>query len=122
MKRVLVIDDNEMMRQMIRDMLELEGYEVEEAENGRQGVMRFLQAPADLVITDILMPDEDGLEIVRKLRRDYPEVRIIVISGGLEGKIDYLSFAKEFGADRAIAKPFDSRTLLGAVRELTGGQ
>jgi CheY-like chemotaxis protein len=99
--------------------LEGAGYEVAEAPDGTQGIRLYRQQPCDLVITDIIMPEKEGLETIRELRRDFPDVKILAISGG--GRIrpdEYLPLAKKFGAHRTLAKPFEQKELLEAVQEL----
>jgi DNA-binding response OmpR family regulator len=85
MSRILVIDDDEQIRGMLRQVLGCEGYEVVEASNGKDGMALFRAAPADLVISDILMPEQEGLQTIRELRREFPTVKIITISGGGPG-------------------------------------
>ncbi|MDY6952940.1 MAG: response regulator, partial [Thermodesulfobacteriota bacterium] len=119
--RILVIDDDVQIRRMLRKLLEGTGYEVTEAPDGRQGISLYRQDPCDLVITDIIMPDKEGLETIRELRRDFPHVKIVAISGGGRASPDeYLHMAKSFGAKRTLAKPFDQKELLEAVQELVG--
>lgn len=120
MKRILVIDDDDQLRLMIRLMLERASYEVVDAPNGKVGIDLYRQDPVDLVITDIFMPEKEGLETIRELCREYPDVKIIAISGGspkTEG-FSSLQFAKGFGALRTLAKPFFREELLKVVREL----
>ncbi|MGI6657454.1 MAG: response regulator [Desulfobulbus sp.] len=117
--RVLVIDDDEQMRVLLRQVMEWAGYEVMEAGNGRDGLQLQYHRPADLIITDLIMPEQEGLETITRLRKDYPTLKIIAISGG--GRIGpdaYLPAARELGADRVFSKPFDIRELTDAVREL----
>ncbi|NLX18924.1 MAG: response regulator [Desulfobulbus sp.] len=120
--RILVIDDDDQMRTLLRQVMELAGYEVIEAENGREGMQKHLRQPADLVITDLIMPEQEGLETITSLKKEYPAIKIIAISGG--GRIGpeaYLPAARELGADRVFTKPFDDvRDLVEAVRELLG--
>ena len=121
MKRILVIDDDDQVRSLLRDMLELAGYQVVDAPNGKAGARLYRQSPTDLVITDIFMPEKEGLETIRELRQDFPEVKIIAISGGGRmGDFAYLPAAEKFGALRTFVKPFDLHQLLSAVRELLG--
>lgn len=116
---VLVIDDEQLIRLQIRSALELEGFVVHEAANGNEGLARMAAARADVVITDILMPDKEGIETILELRRSYPGVKIIAISGGgRTGNKDFLHTAKHLGADRILAKPFGLADLLGLIREL----
>ncbi len=117
--RILVIDDDDQMRVLLRQVMEWAGYEVMEAEDGREGMQKHRRQPADLVITDLIMPEQEGLETISLLRKEYPQTKIIAISGG--GRIGpeaYLPAAQELGADRVFSKPFDVRELAGAVKEL----
>ena len=120
MVRVLVIDDNPDMRDATRDILEGAGYAVDLASDGALGLVLQRARPADIVITDIFMPNQDGIETIARLRSEFPRVKVIAMSGGgelVKGK-SYLSVAAEIGADRLLAKPFQPEQLLGAVREL----
>ena len=116
MTRILVIDDEAPVRDMMRQALERAGYEVADAEDGRQGMVQLRQQPVDLVITDILMPAQEGIETIRILRKEFPQVKILAISGGGKtGKLDVLPVAQTFGAHRTLAKPFERKDLLDAV-------
>ncbi len=119
MKRILVIDDDVQFRQMLRQMLERAGYEVVDAADGRKGMKLFCAAPADLVITDIVMPEQEGIETIIELKRDFPDIKIVAISGG--GRIDskdYLELAEHFGVTRTFGKPLDREEFLAAIAEL----
>lgn len=119
MAQILLIDDDDHTRTALRRVLEHAGYTVLEAANGREGLRLYRSAPADLVITDILMPEQDGLETVMTLRKEFPEVKIIAISGGGEtGRMDFLYVAKHLGAQCTFHKPFDVRKLIDAVDSL----
>ena len=120
MARILIIEDDDQFRTMLRKMLETAGYnDIEEAANGSIGVKLFRQHPFDLVITDIVMPDKEGLEMITELVRDYPRIKIIAISGGgRTGTQNYLKMAKYLGAGRTLAKPFEYSDLIDAVQEL----
>ena len=107
------------MRESLRCILELEGYQVFTASNGDEGVHVFREEQADLVITDIIMPVKEGLETISELQRDHPDVKIIAISGG--GRIaakNYMELAKGLGAKRVLAKPFSRSEILGSVKEV----
>ena len=120
MKRILVIDDHTALRQMLRRILEREGYEVVEAADGKEGVELYRQVPADLIITDVVMPEKDGVEIIRELKRDFLDVRVIAISGGsrtLDAQY-CLAAMKALGALHVLTKPFGRKELLEAVHEL----
>ena len=119
MARVLVIDDDEQMRGMLRDMLSSAGFEVQVAGDGKAGIRMFREAPPDLVVTDIMMPEVDGLETIKRLVSDFPDVKIIAISGGdVTGHLEYLKYAEEWGADCSFAKPFYPHELVQAAKEL----
>jgi DNA-binding response OmpR family regulator len=122
MKRILVIDDDEQLRKMLKRMLLQAGYEVIEAVDGLEGTHLFLQQPADLVITDIFMPGKEGLEIIRELRKKFHDVKIIAMSGGSArvGEYSALPLAREFGAIDTLTKPFMREELLEAVRQALG--
>lgn len=123
MPRILVIDDEEQIREVLRTVLERVGYDVAEAENGAQGIDIYANNEFDLVVTDIIMPEKGGIDTIMDLRRDYPECKIIAISGGgMCGEVSYLDMAIGVGADRAIGKPFVLDEFLDAVKELTGAQ
>ncbi len=113
---ILLIEDEDSLRSVVSRALSMDGYRVIEAANGREGVERFRRSFADLVITDIWMPDTDGLEATLQLTHDFPEIKIIAITGG-SGDRDCLGVAKFFGARRTFKKPFDMKELLAAVRE-----
>ena len=120
MFRVLVIEDNRDMRDLLRVILEGAGYAVDVAEDGEAGLHALRARPADLIVTDIFMPNRDGLEIIPQLRADYPAVKVLAISGGgsvVKGK-GYLATAREIGAHSVLAKPFDQQDLLRAVGAL----
>ena len=117
--RILLIDDDNQFRGMLRQVLRREGYEVVEARDGREGIVRYRSAPTDLIITDILMPEQEGLETIRELRHEFPDVKIIAVSGGgSRGTQDFLKVAKLFGAQRTLWKPFDLDELRQAIRDV----
>ncbi|MDA3926757.1 MAG: response regulator [Kiritimatiellae bacterium] len=117
--RILVIDDEEQIRSVLHKLLSQAGYEVMLAEDGQQGLNCCHQQPVDLVITDIVMPGKEGLGTIRELRRDFPDLKIIAISGGgIAAGQDYLKIAKQFGAQRIFEKPVELSVLLKDVKEL----
>lgn len=121
MQKILVIDDEPHILLMLKKMLERAGYEVDMASNGNEGLDLFQKSPTDLVITDIIMPEKEGLETIREMRRLRPELKIIAMSGG--GKVsaeNYLEIAKIFGASKVISKPFTQKEMVTAVGELMG--
>jgi len=121
MTRILIIDDDSQIRGMLRQMLEKEGYEVAEAADGKIGIRIQKQSPANIVITDIIMPDKEGLETIRELIQENPDLKIIAMSGGgLIGPQHYLKIAQGFGAVRTFMKPIEREELLAAIREISG--
>ncbi len=116
---ILVIDDDETIRALLRTILEREGYRVVDAPDGSSGIRRYQESPTDLVITDLIMPGKEGIETIRDLRREFPHVKIIAVSGGGRiGPDSYLKMAKGVGALRTLSKPFDRLALLKAVEEV----
>lgn len=119
MNKVLIIDDDPSIRQMLCRMLEREGYEVDTASNGREGVIKYRANPSEIVITDIIMPEQEGIETIRQLKSENKDCRIIAISGGGRiGPSDYLCMAKLIGASCTISKPFDRAQLLATLKEV----
>jgi len=115
MATILVIDDEEPIRALLRIALEGAGHEVLEASNGGLGLALYRARSADLIITDIVMPEMDGLEMMLELTRNFFNVKVIAISGGLEGEVP-LHVAKLLGVRQTFQKPLDMETLLSAVR------
>lgn len=121
--RILVIDDERPVREMLTQMLERQGYEVETAENGETAMNLLKKNPADLVITDMIMPKKEGMIAIMEIRRDFPELKVIAISGGGQTGRDgaaseYLSIASRCGALRTFTKPLSRDDLLVAIKEL----
>ena len=122
MTRILVIDDDEQIREVLRQMLEESHFEVVAAATGEEGLKLFRENPVDLVITDIFMPGEGGFEVIRKLKKDFPNIKIIAITGiDLRDGIDAAALAKKYGAHRAFEKPFTQEQIVEAVQELLEG-
>ncbi len=120
MAHILIIDDEELFRNMLRQMLELAGHKVTEAADGGQGIEAQRKEPADLVITDIFMPEKEGIETIREMKRDFPAVKIIAVTGGGNKRrgFEYLEYASKIGADRVLSKPFERKEILAAIDEL----
>lgn len=119
MARALIIEDEPGLRQVIRQALERHGLEVAEAADGAEGLMAFRQLPCDLVITDIVLPKREGIDVISSIKRDRPATRIIAISGGGPARyLDFLRIARKAGADSALSKPFRKGELLGRVDRL----
>jgi DNA-binding response OmpR family regulator len=115
----MVVDDNTSMREAVCEMLQQSGYETVSVENGRFAAQIHRSEPVDLIITDLFMPDTDGLELIYQFRHEFPNVKIIAVSGGgSRGLVELLSVAKKMGAQRALMKPFAWEELLAAVQEM----
>lgn len=119
MSRILIIDDDEQIRSLLRQMLERAGHQIIDAGNGVEGMQIFRAETPDLVITDLIMPEKEGIETLTELRREFPTVPVIAMSGGGRlGTRDYLPIAKQLGARRTIAKPFSRDEMLEAVKSV----
>ncbi len=119
MNRILLIDDDEAVRTILARILTHSGYSVIEACNGKVGLDLFPQSGADLVITDIVMPEAEGFEVLMTLRQLQPAVKIIAMSGGgRESPEDYLQAATFMGASKVLAKPFSNEALLAAIKDV----
>lgn len=119
MPRILIIEDDNEVREYLESVLSRAGYEVISAVNGKDGVDLFRENPADLVVTDIIMPEKDGIETIMDLRRANPGLRVIAISGGGRAEPEnYLHSAKLLGANRTMKKPFTNQEILDAIRDL----
>ena len=129
MGSILIVDDEEDIRDALTMVLESAGYDVKVASNGNEAVELQREQPADLIITDIIMPGKDGVSTIKEIRQEFPGIRIIAISGG--GGVqpveyvpeaitttDYLAAAKEAGADMAFTKPFEREDLIQAINDL----
>lgn len=120
MQRILVVDDEEPVRLMLRMTLEDAGYDVEEVDDGARVVEKLRGNEFSLIITDLVMPEKEGIETIMDVKREFPEMKIIAVSGG--GKVgphNYLTFAKRLGSDAIFTKPVDMDLLLTAVKDLT---
>ncbi|WP_027179278.1 response regulator [Maridesulfovibrio bastinii] len=119
MPRILVVDDDPISRQILRAMFENEHYEVEEAEDGVEALKLYSDSDIDLVVTDIFMPEKEGVQTVRELMKENPDVKIIAVSGGSSSaNYDSLDWIKMFGVKYTFTKPFNSTALLAAVEDL----
>ncbi len=119
MKKIIVVDDDSEVRAYLKQILRDSGYEVLEAENGCEAICIHDTHQSDLIITDIFMPVAEGLSTIVKLHQNYPETKIIAISGGgIMGIGNYLDHALMYGADAAIAKPFHRKQMIQTVNRL----
>ena len=119
MTKILIIDDDNQFRTMLRQLLERNGYEIKEASGGKEGIELYRKSPTDLIITDLIMPGKDGIETIQEFKKDFPDIKIIAISGG--GRLvpqDYLHLAKMLGAQHTLTKPIELPELLKAIEEL----
>jgi CheY-like chemotaxis protein len=122
MTRVLVIDDNKDLRELIGITLEANGYAVDLACDGQEGLQAQRARPADVVITDIFMPNQDGIETIAQFRKEYPGLKLIAMSGDakLVKHSAHLLAVSEMGTHGVLPKPFDEEDLLRAIREALG--
>lgn len=118
MAKILLIDDEATVRATLRDMLEEAGHEVLEAGDGDEGLAVLDANTADAVITDLIMPQKEGIETIREVRARFPTMKILAISGGSAGHMDYLEFAQKLGADKVLSKPLDFDELAQTVSAL----
>ncbi len=119
MTQILIADDDKFSRSMLRAMLENKKYHIEEADDGEIALNMLRKNPADIVITDIVMPNKEGIETITQIRKEFPHIKIIAISGGGRlGPKNYLKLAKRFGADYVFNKPIDQSELLGSIEKL----
>ena len=119
MPKILVIDDEMQMRELLKKSLTRAGYEVTLAGDGDEGIRCFQRAPADLVVTDLIMPEKEGLQCIVELCRLAPGIKIIAVSGGGMGPAEnYLELAKKMGAAKTLIKPFELKELQEVIREL----
>ena len=119
MPGVLIVEDDKELREMLKMSLQRRGFAVQAAENGKEAISHFKPSLTDLVVTDLIMPEEDGLKVVIKLRELKPAIKIIAISGG--GKVgpgSYLNLAKALGADAIYSKPFSIKDLIVKIEQL----
>jgi CheY-like chemotaxis protein len=119
MRGVLIVEDNNEFREMLKIALIRRQYTVLEAVNGKDAIAHFKPTITDLVVTDLIMPEEDGLKVIMKLRELKPSIKIIAISGGGKaGPGSYLSLAKALGADAIYSKPFSINVLISKIEQL----
>ena len=120
-RRILIIDDDEIVRSLLRALLEQQGFLIDEAQDGRQGVRRHREQPADLVFCDIFMEGQEGLATIRALRTEFPGTPIVAMSGGSRTLgTSFLDEALLFGAAAALSKPFNPAQLRETVARLLG--
>lgn len=118
-KQILIIDDEPSIRFLLKKMLEREGYAAITASNGDEGMKLFEEIPFDLVITDIIMPEKEGIEIIMEIKKNHPDIPVIAISGGgFNSPRSYLNIALAAGAAAVLEKPVEKETLLSQMHNL----
>ena len=122
MSDILIIDDDSEFREMLKTMMEMEGFNVATAEDGKIGVDLYRLKPTDLIVTDIVMPNQEGVETIYFLQKEFPDVKIIAVSGGGRGKAsDYLDSIKRLDSVKGtFQKPFNMDEFVNKVREVIG--
>ncbi len=123
MTHILLIEDDNQVREMLKLTLQEAGHTVQTAQDGKRGIALFHDSKPDILITDLVMPGQEGIETIDQIRQTDSQTRIIAISGG--GTVPprvYLDIARQLGADRIFAKPIDSKLLLQAIDELLATQ
>ncbi len=121
MAEILIVDDDDLVRRALRHALEAVGHTVTEATNGLEALAELARHRPALVVTDILMPEKEGIGTIMEIRRIHGDLKIIAISGGgRTGQVEFLTYAQQVGADRVIKKPFSREELLGTVTDLIG--
>ncbi len=120
MAKILVVDDEEPIRTLISKILEKDGHSVMESENGQHACDTYQDAEIDLIVTDLVMPEKNGIEMIIQLKKTHPDVKVIAISGGsgFSGQIDLLSVAQLLGAKHVIKKPFTVDQVRSAVNDV----
>ena len=120
---LLIVDDDDSVRVLLKEMLGVQEYNIQEAMDGSQAWDKLEKFPINLVITDLVMPNTNGIDLIMKLRKTYPDVAILAISGGggVSGRYDYLPVAKLLGVGDILQKPFSANDLRGKVSEILEG-
>ncbi len=115
--KILVVDDESLIREILRQALSMEGYEVVTAANGNEAMKLFNAENFDLVITDLMMPEKEGIETIQEMKLLAPDLKIIAMSGR-QGIGSFLNVAKYLGASAILAKPFEHSVLSATIREV----
>lgn len=118
-KHILVVDDDEMMRAFVKELLSVNNYKITEAANGKAGLKEFRDNTPDLVITDIIMPEMEGISFIRELRTHNKYIPIIAMTGNVHGRMEeFLDISSKLGADEILRKPIKSQEFLEAIKKL----
>ncbi|NOZ11313.1 MAG: response regulator [Gammaproteobacteria bacterium] len=117
MASILIVDDEPTARILFKEMLAGRSHDIRVAENGDEAIAACREKPADLLITDLVMPKKNGIDLILELKKDHPDIRIIAVSGGggISGRFEYLPIAKMIGARTVLNKPFSAQVLRDAV-------
>lgn len=122
MANILLVEDDDSLAKVIEEILKIHGHSVVRAKNGIEAIRQYNAGSIDLVLTDIVMPDMEGLELIHKLHRTAPQIKIVAMSGGgLNNAPIYLSIAKNFGAIEVLAKPFSGDELIASIQAALAG-
>ena len=118
-KHILVVDDDEMMRAFVKELLKINDFKITEAANGKLGLKEFRDNTPDLVITDIIMPEMEGISFIRELRSHNKDIPIIAMTGNVHGRMEeFLDISSQLGADEILRKPIKSKEFLDAINKL----
>lgn len=118
-KHILIVDDDEMMRAFVKELLSMNNFRITEAANGKDGLKQFRDNTPDLVITDIIMPEMEGISFIRALREINKDIPIIAMTGNIHGRMEeYLQISSQLGADAVLRKPVKSQEFLDAINLL----
>ena len=121
MKKIVIIEDDQIIRESLKEILEMNSFQVFAIDSGIDLMKKITEFRPDVLITDIIMPDKDGIEIIIEAKKTLTDIKLIAISGG--GRIDsesYLNTAKYLGADATLKKPFTHEQLISVIKSLTG--
>lgn len=112
MKHILIVDDDPIIRLATSEVLKSKNYQVSEANDGLEAIAKMEQGGIDLILLDIFMPNKDGFETIGEIRRNFSDVKVVVMSGYEENRFNPLEYARSLGADEALSKPFSADDLI----------
>lgn len=118
-KHILVVDDDDMMREFVKELLKINNFTITEATNGKAGLKEFREKTPDLVLTDIIMPEMEGISFIRELRAHNKEIPIIAMTGNVHGRMEeFLDISTQLGADEILRKPIKAKEFIDAIERL----
>ena len=118
-KHILVVDDDDMMREFVKELLKINNFTITEANNGKAGLKEFRENTPDLVLTDIIMPEMEGISFIRELRSHNKEIPIIAMTGNVHGRMEeFLDISSQLGADAILRKPIKAKEFLDTIGRL----